>query len=173
MSYSNNKNHYIWRSMAGMIMSLMVICLFTAGSFATELGNITDFQETSTYYEITCGSHKVRVMFYRDDIFRIWLGPNGSFTDPAGDASTPIVVYDGNPSKKTYSDEGSYHKIETNACVLRINKQPCKFSLYKKDNSTLIFEEDRPIDFGNTTYQRIRINSGEHFYGCGMKNGHI
>lgn len=173
MGYPKNKNHFIQRSMKGMILSLMVICLFAASSFATELGSITNFQEVSNYYEITCGSHKVRVMFYKDDIFRIWLGPNGSFTDPAGDASTPIVVYDGDPAKKTYSDEGTYHKIATSSCVLRINKSPCQFSLYQTDNSTLIFEEDKPIDFGNTTYQSIKRKSGEHFYGCGMKNGHF
>ncbi len=169
---TKNKKGFIWRSMMEVVFSLVVLCLFAAGSFATELGNITNFQETGNYYEITCGSHKVRVMFYKDDIFRIWLGPNGSFTDPAGDATTPIVVYNGDPARKIYSDEGAYHKIATNSCVLRINKTPCKFSLYTADNSILIFEEEKPIDFGSTTYQRIRINSGEHFYGCGMKNGH-
>lgn len=43
------------------------------------LGKLTKFNKISnTEYEFVSGYAKVKLMFYRDDIFRIWLAPDGS-----------------------------------------------------------------------------------------------
>lgn len=48
------------------------------------LGKLTKFNKISnTEYEFVSGYAKVKLMFYRDDIFRIWLAPDGEYTNPA------------------------------------------------------------------------------------------
>ncbi|MFC1555168.1 TIM-barrel domain-containing protein, partial [candidate division KSB1 bacterium] len=79
-----------------------------------------------------------------------------------------------------------------------VYKSPCRFALYKNDNTTMIFEEVSPITYGEKipppdttgqrtsrrgrrrqptdslmTYQTIKRNSDDYFYGCGMQNGHF
>ncbi len=46
------------------------------------LGDVTGFDVKENIHTIAAGQDAARVIFYRDDIFRIWLGPDGSFTEP-------------------------------------------------------------------------------------------
>ncbi|MFC1565308.1 hypothetical protein ACFL6G_10265, partial [candidate division KSB1 bacterium] len=165
---------------------------------AQQLGNITSINEKDNHIVITTDDIAiVKVVFYRDDIFRIWVGPVAELTDPAGNEDTPIVVYDGDPVKVFMSEEDEYYKIESGSCVLRVYKSPCRFALYNKDNTKMIFEEESPITYGEDipipessdqstsgrrrrqppdkirSYQTIKRNSDDYFYGCGMQNGHF
>lgn len=142
--------------------------------YSAQLGNITSFTEQNNEFEIKTSNGSItKIIFYRPDIFRIWVGPNGQLTDPASEEETPIVVYNDNPIQVNQSEENDYYKIESDSIVLRIYKNPCMFSLYKKDNYTLLFEENKPITYGAETYQSINRNSDDYFYGCGMQNGHF
>ena len=153
---------------------LILVSLICNPLYSTQLGNITALNEVDNIFEIqTSDGALTKVIFYRPDIFRIWVGPNGNLTDPAGDEETPIVVYRGIPIKVNQSEEDSYYKLETSACILRIYKNPCVFSLYKKNNSTLLFKETTPITYGDKSVQSIKRNAGDYFYGCGMQNGHF
>lgn len=49
----------------------------------TSLGAVTGFAADGSQYTLTAGTAKVRVVFVKDDVFRIWLAPDGTFTDPA------------------------------------------------------------------------------------------
>lgn len=135
------------------------------------IGDITGFQEEADGFLFSSFTSKVKVSFYRDDIFRIQLAPSGQFFDPA---DGQIVVHQGSPiSGVEWADEGDYYKMESQAVVLRAYKSPLKFALYEKDNETLIWEEIQPLSFGQESRQRIRRNPDEHFYGCGMQNGYF
>ena len=117
---------------------------------------------------------QVRVTFYRDDIFRIEVGPRGVFTaaQPApGDAQ--IVVYNGQPIPITWRDAGDYFRLESKECVLRVYKKPLRFALFDKDNSTLVWQETKPITYGPSTVQTLRRGEAENFYGGGMQNGYF
>ena len=134
--------------------------------FSAQLGNITSFNENNNeFYISTDDGATTKVVFYKPDIFRIWVGPKGRFTDPAGDEETPIVVYNEGSLVITASQEEDYYKLESDACVLRIYKNPCIFSLYKKDNYTLLFKELSPIVYGSKSYQSIARDDGDYFYG--------
>ena len=112
--------------------------------FSTQLGNITAFDEINNEFEIkTSDGALTKIIFYRPDIFRIWVGPDGILINPAGDEETPIVIYNEQPIKVDHSEKNDHYKIETDLCILRLYKTPCKFALYKKDNFTLIFEDRR------------------------------
>ena len=48
------------------------------------LGKLTAFKRLKNGADIAAGSNQVKVIFYTNDIFRIWMAPDGEFTDPAG-----------------------------------------------------------------------------------------
>lgn len=51
------------------------------------LGDVTDFKKLNkSEFEFISGYSKVKLMFYRNDIFRIWLAQDGEYTNPAGNA---------------------------------------------------------------------------------------
>src|SRR5436305_2021558 len=44
------------------------------------LGDITAFDVKDNVITVSAGSDQIRIIYYRDDIFRLWLGPDGQFT---------------------------------------------------------------------------------------------
>lgn len=140
-------------------------------SVSTSLGNINSFEKTSNGCIIRSGISTVRVIFYTKNIFRIWLAPDGNFTDPAG---TDIVDHlpDEHPAM-AIENGGSYYKINTSSCVLRIYKSPLRFALYDYRNDKMIWEEGKPIAFGAHTVQTLKRQQDEYYFGCGMQNGYF
>jgi alpha-glucosidase len=150
---------------------LILILVFTTAKIdgQTPLGNITNYQTANGEFIFTSNTDKVKVIFYTDNIFRIWLGVAGTFSD-IGD----IVVYKQPPMTSiTVTPTTDYYQLESNTCVLRVYKTPLRFALYKKDNTTLVFEESGPITYGTATTQRLKTGTQENFYGCGMQNGYF
>ncbi|WP_314586302.1 discoidin domain-containing protein [Paenibacillus terrigena] len=149
-------------------------------SHAAAIGDITKFEKTDEKtFTITSGNDKVRAIFYRDDMVRIWLGVNGSFTDApgknGGTALEPIVIKnDFGPMNVTWSDEGAYYKMNSGKFVLRAYKSPLKFAMYKSDNATLVWEEQASLNYtGTSTTQKLSRGADEYFYGGGMQNGYF
>ena len=137
----------------------------------TSLGNVTDFNTNNNEAIISSGISKVKIIFYKDDIFRIWLAPGGEFTDPTD--SDIVLKY---PSEKpliSNSDEGNYYKIKSKNCVVRIYKTPLRFAMYDVNDKNKIWEESKPILFGARTIQTMNRGTNEYFYGCGMQNGYF
>lgn len=135
----------------------------------TPLGDITNYQTSNGEFIFTCGSSKLKVSFYTDNVFRVWLAPAGNFQDNAD-----IVIYKQAPiSTITATSETEYYKLESSTCVLRVYKKPLKLALYKKDNATVVFQETSPLTYGSSTQQKLASSSGEYFYGCGMQNGYF
>lgn len=137
-----------------------------------QLGKVTGFRKLSANeFEFVSNFSKAKLIFYRDDIFRLWLAPDGEYTNPAGNE---IVVDYGmkNPSV-TVSNNSEYYSFKTRQCVVRVYKNPMRIALYGKDNRTLIFEEAEPIIFGTETYQTLKRAADENFYGGGMQQGNF
>ncbi len=138
------------------------------------LGDLTNFEVKNGAFDIAAGPDQVKVIFYRDDLFRIWVGPNGEFTEaqPApGDAQ--IVVYQGTPIAIPWRDAGDYYRLGSKECVLRIYKRPLRFALFDKDNAIVVWQETRPLTYGPSTVQTLRRGENENFYGGGMQNGYF
>jgi len=116
----------------------------------------------------------VRVAFYRDDIFRVQVGPRGVFAEAqpgAGDAQ--IVVYKDPPIPVAWRDAGEYYRLESKECVLRVYKRPLRLALFDKDNAVAVWQETKPITYGPSTVQTLRRGEAEHYYGGGMQNGYF
>ncbi len=138
---------------------------------ATALGNITNFEKNNNECIILAGISKVKVIFYKGDIFRIWLAPDGNFTDPTD--SDIVINYPTQKPTIKISDEGDYYKMQSAKCVLRIYKTPLRFAMYDANNDKVIWEEIKPILFGAHTVQTMLRGGKEYFYGCGMQNGYF
>jgi alpha-glucosidase len=150
-------------------LTILPLCLTIHNYAQTAVGNITNYQTANGEYIFTSNTDKVKVIFYTDNVFRIWLAPGGTFTD-----NKDIVVYNQPPiTTITSTLTMDYYKLESNTCVLRVYKTPLKFALYKKDNTTLVFEEESPLTYGSSTVQRLKTGTQENFYGCGMQNGYF
>ncbi|MBE0637910.1 MAG: DUF4968 domain-containing protein [Bacteroidales bacterium] len=143
----------------------------TLVSNSTVIGQITAFSADTCTALITCGAAKVRVIFYKDDMFRIWLAPNGNFLNPAGNHI--VADYDFPLITINWTDEGSYYKITTEELTLRAYKNPLRFELYRNDNTTGIWKESHGLDFGTRTFQYLETDENEYFYGGGMQNGYF
>ena len=92
------------------IILLVLASLLSSPLYSSQLGRITAFNEINNEFEIqTSDGSLIKIIFYRTDIFRIWIGSDGILTDPAGDEETPIVEYIGAPIKVNQSKENDYY----------------------------------------------------------------
>ena len=138
---------------------------------ATEVGNITAFTQKANETNITANHSKFKVIFYRDDIFRIWMAPDGEFTNPAAnDIVTSYEIH--NPTVKA-TDKGAYYQVKSKSCVVRVYKQPLRFAMYDETDTRLIWEEIKPMSYGAKTVQTLKRQRDEYFYGGGMQNGYF
>jgi alpha-glucosidase (family GH31 glycosyl hydrolase) len=154
-----------------------------ASSTAAEpgrLGQVTGFEADGDTYTFASGDALVRVVFYDDDMFRIWLAPDGQFSDPANDPpadpadpDADIVVkrdYAGADSR--WSEQADAYELRTDDVVLRVGKNPMTFALYDADDGGTIWRETAPLswDAAGVTQQLAR-GADEQFFGGGMQNG--
>ena len=135
------------------------------------LGNVTDFKANANEFNLSAGISKVKVIFYNNDIFRIWLAPDGNFTNPAENDIVEDYSID-NP-QVVATDKGTYYQLKSKDCVVRVYKQPVRFALYDVNDVNKVWEESTPISFGAKTTQTMDRGQNEYFYGCGMQNGYF
>lgn len=162
-----------------ILFSILSVCFLQADrAEAASIGAITKFEETDDKtFTITVGNDKVRVIFNREDMVRIWLGVGGNFTALSGkfgpEPAEPIVVSDDfGPVEVESSDAGDYFKMETSEFVLRAYKSPLKFAMYQKDNETVVWEEAASLMYnGTSTTQQLVRGDDEYYYGGGMQHG--
>lgn len=138
-------------------------------SGAYELGGITGFAPVDGGYEITCNRAKVRVLFPREDIFRIWMAYDGEFSSPAG--NDIVVSLPAKAAQVFKSDNDGYYLFKTDKMALRAYKNPLRFALYRADNQTLVWEEAKGMTYGEQTVEYIKRGNDEFYYGGGMQNG--
>jgi alpha-glucosidase len=145
----------------------------------TSLGAVTAFAADASQYTLTAGTAKVRVVFVKDDVFRIWLAPDGTFTDPANTPPTDPTAPASNIIAKTdypkpttaWKDQGSYYSLKTAAIEVRANKSPLRFSLYRA-NGQQVWSETAPLSWNdNSASQSLSRGANEQFFGGGMQNG--
>ncbi|MET9319276.1 TIM-barrel domain-containing protein [Streptomyces sp. NPDC003038] len=142
-----------------------------SGATATA-GTVTGFAQSGNTFTVTTSSGaKARVVVARADIFRLWLSPDGTFThDPAGSDLAPTTDF--GSVATTSSDAGTHYRITTGALSIRVNKSPLQFSVYRADNTTLIWQESQPTSWtGSQTTQYLARGADEQFYGTGLRLG--
>ena len=141
----------------------------TLFSSAYSLGEVTGFNTGGNEFKISCHKAQLKVIFYRDDIFRFWMSYDGEFTNPPANDIVNNTSYQ--PVSVKSTDKGSYYLITTPKLALRAYKFPLRFALYRPDNTTLIWEETKGMTYGEQTVQYLKRADDEYFYGGGQQNG--
>ncbi|GAA2630855.1 glycoside hydrolase family 31 protein [Actinomadura fulvescens] len=164
------------RRTAGVLLTLLLTaCLvrvLTAAppASATTIGSVTGFSQSGDTFTISAGTAKVRVDFARADIFRLWLAPDGTFTDPAGGKLATRTDF--GTVTPASADAGDHYRITTSALTLRVYKSPLRFALYKADNTTLIWSETSGLTWDTSgTTQSLSRGADEQYYGTGLRLG--
>lgn len=137
----------------------------------SHIGNLTEFKGAGHEFDIKAGLSAFKLIFYSDDIFRLWMAPDGEFSNPAGND----IVVDDTPGKSTVTatDKGNYYQVKSKSCVVRVYKQPLRFAMYDESDTQVIWEEAAPLSFGASTTQTMHRQPNEYFYGGGMQNGYF
>jgi alpha-glucosidase (family GH31 glycosyl hydrolase) len=137
---------------------------------SASLGKLDSWKKITSGVELTSGITKLKIIFYKQNIFRIWLAPDGNYTNPA---DSEIVINDQQEKiSPVIKEDATDIYLTTTACKLIIQKDPVLFSLYNAKNK-LIWKEKQPISFGSKTIQYLSRSGDEYFYGCGMQNGYF
>jgi alpha-glucosidase len=170
-----------WAGLAALLVVVGLPALAPSAPAATAVpGPVTGFDVRGNTVSIEALPARLQVVFHADDLFRIWMAPDGNFTDPAntpperaGAPGSNVVVktdYPGVAPRAT--DEGTYHLLATPALALRVYKANLRFALYRADNRTVIWEElVGPTWDGRQTTQVLSRGPKEQFFGGGMQNG--
>ncbi|MEV8532455.1 TIM-barrel domain-containing protein [Streptomyces sp. NPDC051211] len=143
-----------------------------AAAPAATAGSVTGITRAGNTFTISTSTKaKVRLVIARADIFRLWLSPDGRFADdPAG--TDLAITTDFGPVTASLTDAGTHHRITTGALSIRINKSPLQFSVYRADDTTLVWQETRPTSWtGSQTTQYLARGADEQFYGTGLRLG--
>jgi len=138
-------------------------------SGAYQLGAVTGFTWSGETFTFECRHARVNVEFCRDDIFRIQMAYDGIFTNPAG--SDIVINQPKGHAGVKFEEKERYYLMTTSALALRAYKNPLRFAMYKPDNKTLVWEENRCLAYGKETVQYLSRGVNEYFYGGGMQNG--
>jgi hypothetical protein len=138
------------------------------------LGDVTAFDANNNVITVSAGADQVRIVFYRDDIFRLWLGPDGHFTEAQPNPDdAQIVIWKPDAIAVTSRDVGEYYRVASAAAVLRVYKRPLKFALFDKSNTQMLWQETKPLTYGPSTIQTLKRGDNENFFGGGMQNGYF
>jgi alpha-glucosidase (family GH31 glycosyl hydrolase) len=114
----------------------------------------------------------VRVSLLREDVLRIWAGPQGKLSD-AGDKAAAIVV--GKPAahiEHSLSEQPDHILLRTPKLGLRIERNPLRFALYREGETQPLWREVQPLELGeNASVQTLSSDRAERFFGGGQQNG--
>ncbi|WP_441247752.1 TIM-barrel domain-containing protein [Kitasatospora sp. McL0602] len=134
------------------------------------VGNATAISRSGNGYLIEAGAARARVDFTSQDVFRLQLAPDGTFTDPAGREiihDAPSTIAD-----VREFDAGDYFAIASKSLVLRAYKTPLRFALYTADNRTAVWQETRGLTWTQDAMsQSLQRGPQEQFFGAGEQNG--
>ncbi|WP_439377209.1 TIM-barrel domain-containing protein [Amycolatopsis lexingtonensis] len=141
-----------------------------ADSPSGRLGDLTGISTDGPVVTLKSGAAAVRVSFPAEGAVRIWLAPDGTFTDPAGDKI--VRPKSTTPATPQRVDKGAYWAISTPKATLRAYKHPLTFALYDGADRTRRWAESAPLAWtGTTTTQTLARTAAEQFVGGGEQNG--
>ncbi|NBH08099.1 TIM-barrel domain-containing protein [Amycolatopsis sp. SID8362] len=141
-----------------------------ADSPAGHLGDLTGVSTDGPVVTLKSGAAAVRVSFPAASAVRIWLAPDGNFTNPAGDKI--VLPKTTAPATPQRVDKGAYWAISTPQVTLRAYKHPLTFALYDGADRTQRWAEAAPLSWtGATTTQTLARTAAEQFVGGGEQNG--
>ena len=119
-------------------------------------------------------NQKMRVVFYKNDVFRIWLadGGTGDFAEPDSDVLLFEPQNYGSNPNVTLLDAGTHWVFAAPDLKLKLEKVTAIFEMEK--NGASIWKESTSLKYSSAAVtQSLATNASEHFFGCGMQMGYF
>ena len=137
------------------------------------LGDITNLTVKHSTGAVVIESKRaaVQVRFYRDDVVRLWMDPEGVFVDSTN--GELVIGQDFSFPEPVVTEHSGWYDIASSKLHLRAHKTPLRFVLYD-GNGILLWSEPVPLTWNtSSTWQTLDFDANEYFYGCGMQNGNF
>lgn len=143
------------------------------------LGGVKNYiqSDNKITFEMVTGE-KVRVSFLDNDVFRIYMDPEGKFQEEPTPNSKDHVTKIIDKQESEYNtvvpvvEDGETIKVSTNVIELRVEKETGKMELINKNTNKTVWKEAEPLKYkANETIQTLEALQGEYFYGGGQQNG--
>ncbi|WP_412537791.1 glycoside hydrolase family 31 protein [Longispora sp. K20-0274] len=164
----------LWTAVVGLVLASSALSATPAvAADPGQLGAVTGFAADGATYTFSSGAARVRVAFQRDDVFRLWLAPDGEFTDPAntGAGAKTVVKTDYPVPATTWKETRDSYELRTASARLVARKNPLTFTLYKADGAK-VWQETAPLSWTpDSATQSLSRGDKEQFFGGGMQNG--
>jgi alpha-glucosidase (family GH31 glycosyl hydrolase) len=150
-----------WKALVIILFVALVISLILPkGFFFASLGNITGVTQNGDTLEISIDSDKLFVQICKPELLKVNFCPKGVMSP-----NTPVI---GNTKWSavgaTIDTTSNPITITTNRMVVKINKTPCRISVYDKSNRLLLKEQDAKGVYDGGL--KLNHNPGENFYGA-------
>ena len=152
------------------------------GALATQLsakepGAITQLSQDAglkEYRLATANEIQFKVIFYRDDVFRILAAEDGKYSDPLNDPKKAQILVDKTRLKSGVTVVEDVQKIvfKTKKLSLILDKKSSTFELQNSQGKTL-WKEVKALDLAKETTQTLSTDLEEQFYGGGQQNGYF
>lgn len=145
-----------------LFVALAGLFLLPKNLFFTSLGNITDVKRNGDTLEIMVGADKLIVQVCKPELLKVDYRPGGAAPSP----NTEVI------GNTTWGAVGASIDISsdpivitTSRMVAKIQRTPCRLSIYDSSNRFLLKDGgdyDKGVNFTH--------NEGENFYGIGKYN---
>ena len=178
--FSQRSGRALALTAAGALACAGLVAVPASAQAATgQLGNITSFAQAGDTYTVRSGAAALRVVAEDNDLLRVEVAPDGTFTDPANedpaDPAAPdadiVVKTDYAGAHSTVKQSATAYEITTGAATLTITKSPITLHLAKSDGTPL-WDETAPLSWNDSgTTQSLKQGTTEQFFGGGMQNG--
>ncbi len=125
---------------------------------------------------------RVRYTFLKDNMFRMYMAPLGEefqeYPTPNSSSHTATITNKTDSQfeteygvRPTVSENATTVTISTGKIIIEINKAD-SVTKVKKADGTVIWEEAAPLKYkSGSTYQTLKTDANEYFYGGGTQNG--
>lgn len=159
--------------MTFLVLLLTFWIAFPVSAEYARLGDATTFERAgSTLILKTSTGARVQIEILKVDLLRIWIGPTGVLETEGSNAAPIVIEKEFPPVEISVDSTGNAWQIATSRFVLKIDRSPLLFSLYRSDGETLIWKELKPIQFGmKECVQTLSSSADERFFGGGQQNG--
>jgi len=135
-------------------------------------GDVKNHRQFENRIEFDLSNSKFSLYVYQSNIVRFRFTNKNEF-----DASPSYAVIYELPQKTnfTFKDEENYFLISTDELNVKINKTPCRVSIYDKNMNLINADEESfGVSFdGDEVRVHKKLFEGENFYGLGEKSDNL
>jgi alpha-glucosidase (family GH31 glycosyl hydrolase) len=157
------------------VLALAVLSALPSLVAAAPIGKLRSFnaaQGDGPSWDLVADSGaRIRVSLPRADVLRIQAGRK-ELSGP-GDKAAPIVVAEASKDvPHEFKEENGQLVLRTAALMLRVDRAPLRFTLYRTGDTQPLWRELQSLDLGEKqNVQVLSSDKAERFYGGGQQNG--